>query len=185
MKKLALTLIMGAFALASCSTDTHYDSLSTSVEIDIAKIVNDGNPISIYQRYQFDRDLADLSAITVNEAWISSPEIVNDDVAMKSPDLAILRNITLSLIEPQTSDSTLWMSLTQLRRTNEVARLIDFTIDDESDIREYFDSYQQLEIEYHITLEPSIVTMYWRNNCDFSEPCTLRIPISIMFKMAE
>lgn len=190
VKKLIALLLSSVFAMtAACSTDVHYDSLSTSVEIDLSQIVNDGYPITLYQRYQFDRDLYKLSGISVDEAWISNPEILPpEDVSVNnaaSPDLSILRNLTMSLVHPETRESTLWMSITQVRRTGNAARLIDFVIGENRDIRQYFDQFQQLEIEYHMTFEPSIVTMYWRNNCQFKENCILRIPVSIQFKMEE
>ncbi len=190
MKKLFAILLSSVFATtAACSTDVHYDSLSTSVEIDLSQITNDGYPMTLYQRYQFDRDLFKLSGISVDEAWISDPEIIPPPgltvADASSPDLTILRNLTMSLVHPETRESTLWMSITQVRRTGNAARLIDFIIGEDRDIRQYFDPFQQLEIEYHMTLEPSIVTMYWRNNCQFQESCILRIPVSIQFKMEE
>ncbi len=190
MKKLLIALLFGAIATTTaCSTDVHYDSLSTAVEIDISKIENDGYPITLHQRYQFDRDLYKLSGITVDEAWISDPEILPpEDVSVpdaESPDLSILRNMTLSLVDPQTTESNLWMSVTQIRLAGNAARLIDFIIGDSRDIRQFFDEFQQLEIEYHLTLEPAIVTMYWRNNCQFKDSCILRIPVAIQFKMEE
>jgi hypothetical protein len=93
--------------------------------------------------------------------------------------------MTLSLVDPQTTESNLWMSVTQIRLAGNAARLIDFIIGDSRDIRQFFDEFQQLEIEYHLTLEPAIVTMYWRNNCQFKDSCILRIPVAIQFKMEE
>ena len=190
MKKLLISLFLSTVAATTaCSSDVHYDSLSTSVEIDISKLVNDGQPVTLYQRYQFDRDLVNLSAISVDEAWISNPEILPpEDVTIvnaDSPDLSIIRNMILSLVDPQSKESNLWMSATQIRRTEDATRLVDFAIGNNQDLRRYFDQYQQLEIEYQLTLEPAIVTMYWRNNCQFRDECILRIPIAIQFKMEE
>ena len=66
-----LTICMAA--VSACAVDTHYDSVSTYIDINVPAAAQTKEPTTVYQRFQFDRDLVPLQSMVLESAWISAP----------------------------------------------------------------------------------------------------------------
>ena len=188
MKKLIklsfLVLCMSAFT--ACSVDTHYDSVSTYIEINVTENSLTGETIPIYQRFQFDRDLVPLESMSLESAWISAPDLVDAPYNDSSEpfELNVLRDFSIQLVNPGEEESTTkWLSIfhpTELKGND--FQLHQFGV---SDLRTYLNEYQQLELQIKVDVEPYHLARYWRDVCHFSENCTMKIPLSMHFKMED
>ena len=175
-------------AMTACSVDTHYDSVSTYVDINITEKAMTGDEITIYQRFQFDRDLVPLQTMELESAWISAPdltgEILNEGVDPYSFTLNTLRLFKIQITTEDNEDPTPWLSgYDWYNLKGEHAQLDSSGY--VSDVREYIDDYQQLELQIVVTMDPYHVSRYWRDVCNFSEDCTIRIPLSMHFRMED
>ena len=54
----------------ACSSETHYDSISTVVTVDVTKAVEADQKVKVHHRFQFDRDLGPLQSMDLVEAWL-------------------------------------------------------------------------------------------------------------------
>ncbi len=194
MKKLFLSLFilaLGIPVLYGCSADTHYDSVSSDISINIAPEDNDGEPVVVRQRFQFDRDLTTVSSMTLYEAWLSSPtagpradreevERIDD-----SYTLDIVKSISVSIVENDEDTEqkpVFWMMIPSSDLHHHHALFSEFNI---GDLRAFMDKYQQLEVEINIALEPYYAMKYWRDICSMSDTCTVTLPFSMQFKMED
>jgi len=174
-------------AMSACSVDTHYDSVSTYIDINVPAAAQTNEPTTIYQRFQFDRDLAPLQSMNLESAWISAPEVVldttNGDVAYNTDfRLDIVDKLSISIVESENETLIPWIHNDSSLKGEDVQLSDDKRIED---LRFYINIYQQLELQIQITLNPSLLNKYWRDVCDLSSDCTLRLPLSMYFKMEE
>ncbi|MBQ9243751.1 MAG: hypothetical protein IJ165_11125 [Proteobacteria bacterium] len=180
MKKLvSLLFTFCIFTLMSaCATETHYDSVSTTLQLDVAQLPLDGSEITVRQRFMFDRDLAMLSSMTLTEAWISAPDMpVNDEFS-----LDMLRSANIYLVESENAPSIYWLVVPNSKLNGRDAKFSEFNV---GDLRQYIDNYNQIELEITLSLEPYQVMRYWRDVCGMSKDCTLELPLSMQFKMED
>ena len=194
MKKLICSLSLTALCMlgmTACTTETHYDSVSTNISINVPNMPYDGSMMTIRERFQFDRDLSSISSMTLHEAWLSSPPDVqgsdedartDDAVLPVSLSLDIVKTISISLVESENSPSVVWLVVPSSQLKGKDAIFSDFNV---GDLRQYMDSYQQLELEVEIALEPYHVMRYWRDVCGMSANCTINLPLSMQFKMED
>ncbi len=189
VKKLLSLLILTFIIplMCACSTDTHYDSVSTEITLDVPDLPYDGSSITVHQRFQFDRDLAPLTSMSLVEAWLTSPAIDTDwsDEENRQDDsfsLDIVQSINISLVESEDSQPIFWMLIPSAQLHGTEALFNDFNV---GDLRQYIDDYQQLELEIEIRLEPYHIMRYWRDVCKMSKDCTIQLPLSMQFKMED
>ena len=192
MKKAILTsmiLALGIPFASGCSTDTHYDSVSTSLHLKVTDIPKDGSTMKIRQRFHFDRDLAPLTSMNLAEAWISAPS--SDDEWLDTENvwsggeftLDIVQSVSVSLVDGEdASQSTMWLYVPSYELHDEHAIFTEYIMDD---LRTYLNNSQQLELEVEIAMEPYYVMHYWRDVCGMSEDCTITLPFSMQFKMVD
>lgn len=181
-------MLLTAALFSACSTDTHYDSVSTEITLNVPKMPYDGSSMTVRQRFQFDRDLMPLESMTLAEAWLSAPTISYSwDDEMKSRlnssySLDMVQSISISLIESEDAQPVFWMLIpaTQLHGTD--ALFTEFNV---GDLRQYMDNHQQLELEIELKLEPYHVMKYWRDVCIMDKNCTIQLPLSMQFKMED
>ena len=184
MKNLIKATIFAICSLGAtaCSVDTHYDSVSTHIDIDVAKLTNDGSEITVYQRFQFDRDLVPLEEMTLEEAWISAPDVISDPM-IRVFTLDMVRSLDIKVVPDGTEKQIPWLRFDASNASEWMYKQLETV--DEFDLRQYINSYQQLEIQINISLEPYQVTRYWKEICNFSDKCTISLPLSMYFKMAD
>ena len=194
MKKLIFSFLIFAFLIpfmSSCSTDIHYDSVSAEITLAVPDIPKDGSSVIVHQRFQFDRDLAPISSMTLVEAWLSGP--VSDpawkenhaeriDSLEDSFALDIVQSINISLIESDNTSPVFWMLIPSSQLKNTDALFSDFNV---GDLRQYMDRYQQLELQIDIQLDPYHTMRYWRDVCNMETDCKLHLPLSMQFKMED
>ena len=182
------------FALASCNTDLHYDSISTEITFNIPDLKNDGNPFVIHQRFQFDRDLEPLRSMKLEDAWLSSPVGDKwDEASLNKIDnafsLDVVRSINIYVVKSENEPSIYWMLIpsSQLKGRHAVFTAFNVGGSKYGDLRDYMDmsGSRQLEIEIELALEPYEVSRYWRDVCEMSETCIMKLPLSMQFKMEE
>ena len=185
-------MLLGVFALSACSSDTHYDSISTEITFNIPDLKNDGEPFTIHQRFQFDRDLVPLSSMTLEEAWLSSPVSDKwDDESLALVDnayaLNVIKSISIYIVKSEDEPPIYWLLVSPSRLVGKHALFSAFNVGSSpyGDLRDYMDSSQQLEIEIELALEPYEVSRYWRDVCGMSETCIMKLPLSMQFKMEE
>ena len=173
-------------AMTACSVDTHYDSVSTHVEIHFSEAALTGETIPIYQRFQFDRDLVPLQSMNLESAWISAPDFLGAPYGDSSEafNLDVLRDFSIMIVNPKEEESTTkWLTIfhpTELQGQD--LQLHQFGV---SDLRTYLNESQQLELQINVNVEPYHLARYWRDVCHYSDPCTMRIPLSMHFKMED
>lgn len=191
MKKLFLTIFLFAFSVPffmACSTDTHYDSVSTEISLFMEDIPKDGSPMTVHQRFQFDRDLLSINMMSLEEAWLVSPSVsdVQSEEAQRLADngftLDFVKSITISLIAPENEMPISWLTIPSVRLHDTEAVFYEF---DAGDLRNYVDDLQQLEISIDIAVEPYHAMRYWRDVCNKSDSCVVNLPLSMQFKMEE
>lgn len=175
--------------VSGCTTDTHYDSVSTSLTLSVLDIPKDGSTMNIRQRFHFDRDLAPLTSMHLAEAWISAPS--SDDVWVEENNewhtgdisLDIIKSVSVSLVSVEDSAvKEMWLYIPGHELHKENAIFTEYMTDD---LRAYLNLNQQLEIDVEIALEPYYVMSYWRDVCDMSEICHITLPFSMHFKMVD
>ncbi len=185
-------MAFGVFALSACSSDTHYDSISTEITFNIPELKNNGEPFKVHQRFQFDRDLEPLSSMTLEEAWISSPvSDLWDEESLALIDnnytLDLIRSIHIYIVESEDDPPIYWLLVPAGKLTGKHALFSPFNVggDKYGDLRDYMDNFKQLEIEIELSLEPYEVSRYWRDVCNMSETCIMKLPLSMQFKMED
>ncbi len=185
-------MLLSVCALSACSSDVHYDSISTEITFNIPELKNDGEPFKIHQRFQFDRDLIPLSSMTLEEAWISSPVSDKwDDESLALVDnafgLNVIKSINVYIVKSENEPAIYWLLVPPRQLTGKNALFSAFNVGSSTygDLRDYLDNYQQLEIEIELALEPYEASRYWRDVCDMSETCIMKLPLSMQFKMEE
>ncbi|MBR4986616.1 MAG: hypothetical protein IKY83_12865 [Proteobacteria bacterium] len=182
MKKLLFLLfaLFGFTLLSACASETHYDSVSTTVQLNVSELPLDGSEVTIRQRFQFDRPLNALSSMTLAEAWISAPEMANIDGIPYSLDM--LKSVNIFLVEEEDAPSIYWLVVPSSKLSGQDVMFSEFNI---GDLRQYVDSYQQIELEITLSMEPYQVMKYWRDVCDMNNKCILEFPLSMQFKMED
>lgn len=192
MKKAILTsmiLALGIPFVSGCATDTHYDSISTSLRLALVDIPKDGSTMKIRQRFHFDRDLVPLSSMHLEEAWISAPS--SDDEWLEFENtwsggaytLDIVQSVSISLVSVEDDSKTeLWLYVPTYELHEEHAV---FTEQIRDDLRLYMNENKQLELEVEIAMEPYYVMSYWRDVCQMTEDCLITLPLSMQFKMVD
>jgi len=175
MRRFLFSAILGLFATA-CETSTHYDSISTTLDVDVAAAMqNAGEPAKVHQRYQFDRDLANVSSMSLESAWLASPFEKETEGQM---GLRIVSDVQIFIVE---ADETRRSWIKSAKRKNvEEEELVDAQL---GNLQPYLDAYQQLEIETEITIDPFFGARYWRDVCGLADTCLLSIPLSMQFRM--
>ncbi|MBQ1925567.1 MAG: hypothetical protein II180_05545 [Proteobacteria bacterium] len=180
MKKLLFLLFAfcGFAMLSACASDTHYDSVSTTLQLNLADLKLDGSEVTVRQRFMFDRDLSVLSSMTLAEAWLSAPDMLHD----RSFQLDILNSANVYLVEDEEMPSIYWLVIPNSKLNGQDAKFSEFNV---GDLRQYVDAYNQIELEITVSMEPYHAMRYWRDVCNMSEDCTIELPLSMQFKMED
>ena len=180
VKKLLFLLftLCGFAMLSACASETHYDSVSTTIQLNLADLKLDGSEVTVRQRFMFDRDLVVLSSMTLAEAWLSAPEVSSDD----SYQLDILNSANVYLVEDEELPSIYWLVIPNSKLTGHDAKFSEFNI---GDLRQYVDAYNQVELEITVSIEPYHAMRYWRDVCNMSDDCMIELPLSMQFKMED
>lgn len=188
----SLMMLLCVFALSACSSDIHYDSISTEITFNIPDLKNDGESFKIHQRFQFDRDLIPLRSMTLEEAWISSPVSDKwDEESLARVDnaysLNVIKSINIYIVKSENEPPIYWLLVSPSQLVGKHALFSAFTVGSSTygDLRDYMDNYQQLEIEIELALEPYEASRYWRDVCGMSETCIMKLPLSMQFKMED
>jgi hypothetical protein len=174
-----------AICFNACAFDTHYDSVSTHVDVNVVDAIKGNNEVKIFHRFQFDRDLTTVSNMSLYEAWLEIPEINQKDAydAEGVPfEMSMFRAFDVSVVISDDAPSEPWLALSPDMTYKKNAM---FKANDKGDLRDYMDDDQQFELEFDIKLEPYHLTRYWRDVCHLSDECVMSIPLSMQFKMKD
>ncbi len=169
----------------ACSSETHYDSVSTYVAIDVAKALNSDQKLTLYHRFRFDRDVVPLQSMEIVEAWISSPEIYDADnpLAKGVFSINLVREMNISIVDQNNSNTSIyWLTVEPSPDSPDQARFTEMNV---GDLRQYMSSEMKLEIKADVTLDTYRATQYWRDICQLGDACLSRLPLSMQFKMEE
>lgn len=188
----SIACLMGLIgcAVSSCSTDTHYDSISTTLSIDINDATVSGNTVKMQHRFQFDRDLVPLNSMTLLQAYISSPLIGSpwdpeDETSKKDNgtySLSMIEAVSVSLIENDDTQKTFWLYYNDDHKEQTDAPFSEMSV---GDLRAFMTTEMYLNVEFSVSLDPYQAMRYWRDVCELSDDCILNIPISMQFKMED
>lgn len=178
----------GQFMLSSCSTDIHYDAVTSNLVINVDEASTQSGTVTVRQRFVFDRDLVPLSSMTLTEAWISAPELDTSKLACDAAgdcagfDLSLIDSIGISLVESGSTDTTFWLFASPDSRTREAALFSEMNV---GDLRSYMGDTVYMELEIKIDPNEYHFLRYWRDYCGMSDDCQLAFPLSMQFKMED
>ena len=178
-------LCLAAMFHCACSSETHYDSVSTYATLDVAKALNSDQELSLYHRFHFDRDVVPLQSMELVEAWISSPEIYDADNPLAKGEFSInlVREMNISIIDQNNSNTAVyWLTVEPSSDSPDQARFTEMNV---GDLRAYMSSAMKLEIKIDVTLDTYQATRYWRDVCQLGDACVSRLPLSMQFKMED
>ena len=206
VKKLFLALFLFAITapcLMSCATDTHYDSVSTEIELKwnvYQKAMQEGAKITLPQRFEFGRDLGTVSTMTLHEAWLVAPSVSvkqrEEQANRLSEDvftLDFVKKITISLVDAN-KKTTEWLTIPESRLHGNEAVFEEINV---GDLHNYItfvknslgEDIPTLEIAIDIAVEPYHAVRYWSDVCNMvdtsEDPCSVHLPLSMQFKMVE
>lgn len=181
----ALSVCAMGILLASCASDIHYDSMSTTASVSFDEFLTSGGNVTILQRFQFDRDLAELSSMHLTEAWISAPILpdgLNDSSETGDYDLSMVNSVGISIMDPAANKSVFWLMGKPASYERENALFKEMNI---GDVRNYMDEDMVFEIKISLSIDGYLMTKYWRDICQMASQCTLEFPVSMQFKMED
>lgn len=180
-------ILIGSSLFMSCSSEVHYDSVSTTLEVDLTH-PEDYENVSIKQRYTFERNVSTISAMELDEAWLSSPMRIQKESPSEdsgdeaSFDLEILKEIHITVYDPVSAEHILWLTVPYRALVGENVMFQEFDL---GNLTQYLDAARQLEIRIEMSLNTYHAMRYWRDACDFEASCTLKLPLSIQFRMED
>lgn len=186
MRKFILPSVICAASIFNfaCSSETHYDSVSTTFKVDLAKAIESSNKVTLHHRFTFDRDLAPLQSVELVEAWIEesmAPDQENS-VGGGTCDLGIIRDIDISIVDQINGSKVYWLYVEPDSSTLEKALFSELNV---GDLRQYMSSTMTFEIEVTVTLHDYHAVRYWRDECNMDETCNVQLPFSMYFKMED
>ncbi len=163
--------------LCSCASDTHYDSMVATVTIDnLPESPYDNASVSFLHRITFDRDVASLKSIALDNAWLSI------DVGESSEDrLQMVKAASVSVLENSDSAGQPWLTtIANLRGKNE-AQFLELKLDSLADY--IHDGQLIIRIDYE--LDPFLTLRYREDYCVDKEVCSLDLLLSMTFEMVD
>lgn len=168
----------------ACSSETHYDSVSTTFEVDLTKAIESSNKVTLHHRFTFDRDLSPLQSVELVEAWIeeSTEPVQEDSAGGRACDLGIIRDIDISIVDQINGSRVYWLYVAPDSSTFEKALFSELNV---GDLRQYMSLTMTFEIEVAVTLDDYRTMRYWRDECKMEERCDVRLPFSMYFKMED
>lgn len=167
----------------ACSSETHYDSISTVVTVDVTKAVEADQKVKAHHRFQFDRDLGPLQSMDLVEAWLDTPTVMLQEGSVTDGDpfnLGIIRDMGISIVDQNNGTKVFWLYVTPTPSTLDKARFSELNV---GDLRGFMTSAMKFEIEVNITLDTYQAMRYWRDICQMEEKCNVQLPFSMQFKM--
>ena len=206
MKKLFLALLLFAVSIPcfmACSTDTHYDSVSTEIALrwnSHQTALQSGNKITLPQRFEFGRDLETISEMTLHEAWLVAPSVStmqSEEQAERLVDnvftLDYVKAIEVALVDADKKQIP-WLTIPEERLHGSEAVFEELNV---GNLRDYITFVKNkndqdipvIEISINVIVEPYHAVRYWSDVCKLedtdSEPCIAHLPLSMQFKMVE
>ena len=163
--------------LCSCSTDTHYDSMMTRVTIDnLPESPYHAASVSTLHKITFDRDVASLKSMVLDNAWLSI------DVGDADEDrLRIIKAASVILLDDRDGTEVPWLTMIEnLRRRNE-ARFLD--VNGGPPKAYVHDGQMTIRIDYE--LDPYLVLEYRQIYCRDKDLCPLELLLSMTFEMVD
>ena len=174
----AIALGASAMSLVGCGTDTHYDALVSHISVSIPQAPYSDSKTVVYQRITFDRDLASLSNISLEKAYLSMESIDDEDA------LAVMRNASISIMDPGNNEAptTYWLlSMDSMRHQNE-AELVEFNV---GNLQNYMSSANERKVMIELELDPYRAMKYRLEQCGGKVDCSFDMLLSMTFEMSE
>lgn len=188
MKKFIPFVLLGALSAAhfGCSSETHYDSISTEIAVDVYKAIETDKTLKLFHRFQFDRDLVPLHSMKLVEAWVDLP-VYPDEIQQKDDagalNFEMIRDISISLVDPNGgASSVFWLYAAPSAASTEPSLFSEMNV---GDLRQYMNDEMKLDVEIRMTLDPYQAMRYWRDACKLEDSCRLIVPFSMQFKMED
>ncbi len=183
-KKLSLTsLILGFVTVlcAGCASDTHYDSMTSMLVVDVPVSPYSEPTVKIYQRITFDRDLSQISSMHLQDAWLSSDSLFGEDA------MAVIQSASIYLYQDEQlkTEPLFWLTtLDQLRRKNE-AKMLEM---EAGDLKDYVvDGTNAIIIGIELELDAYQAMNYRLNDyeCVNTDVCQYELMLSMTFEMSD
>ena len=163
--------------VCSCASDTHYDSMVATVSIDNLPVTPyDNASVSYLHRITFDRDVASLQRISLDNAWISI------DVGDSDEDrLQMVKAASVSVLENSDDAGEPWLTTISALRGKNEAQFLELNLDSLADY--IHDGQLIIRIDYE--LDPFLTLQYRADYCENKEVCPLDLLLSMTFEMVD